>query len=349
MSLDDRLRSGLRTLAEPEQDTERALTAFRERAYPRRARRRIFEVVGATLAVAALAVGVTAVLRITPKKSAGFVNPSRPAGMADCANDDLKITTAYDTSLTDETIVFRFTSVHKPCWVNEKIGVTFTQRNPAKSAGIQGAGILPVQGFHSAPVTMQGVVPAGRPTGNERHGLTVSWLWTNWCGDGSGPFVTFADYSAQGVKSDFTYTYNIPSVPSCTDRSKPSVLRAGASDTSIAGARSLDEPGPPFIVQPAGGLTNVTLVSTTGVYKLDDRTLLAVVAEPPCLVLDHATASETANQVAIYVYLGKQPPDTCHVDNFSSVAAVIHLSQPLGHKGVVDGKSSQPVPVASSS
>ena len=74
-----------------------------------------------------------------------------------------------------------------------------------------------------------------------------------------------------------------------------------------------------------------------------------MVTEPACLVLDHATASETANQVAIYVYLGKQPPDTCHVDNFSSVAAVIHLSQPLGHKGVVDGKSSQPVPVASSS
>ena len=130
MSLDERLRTELRTIAEPVQDSERALHAFREKEYPRRTRRRVLESVGTVLAAAAIVAGSTAVVHSLSSRSAGYV--SRPPGMPSCTNDDLRISTAYGPGgMVD--IEYAYTSVHKPCWVDQRIRLTIRA-----SAGVLG-------------------------------------------------------------------------------------------------------------------------------------------------------------------------------------------------------------------
>ena len=214
MSLDERLRSGLRTMAEPVQDSERALYAFREKAYPRRARRRVLESVGAVIAAAAIVAGGTVVVRNLSNKSTGYV--SRPPGMPLCVNDNLQIATGYGGGPTME-IEAAFTAVHKECWMDETIQLTISKGGnvPLLQAQVLGNG---------STIHLRGVVPVAR-AGHPAAGADVlgaRWGWRNWCGADMNPFFEFRPLS-QG----FTYSYRTDSAPSyatCTDRTKRSEL-----------------------------------------------------------------------------------------------------------------------------
>ena len=345
MSLDERLKSGLRTLAEPAEDNERALNAFREHAYPRRSRRRVFEAVGTTLAVAALAVGVTAVLRVSPKKSAGFVSPTRPAGIADCTNDDVKVSSAFGLGGT-EAILFSLTAVHEPCWYDKTVRLTITQKNPSHYTNIADAGVLPVRANPSV-IELKGVVPKSTHSGNETNGLSLSWKWSNWCSETLIPSFQIDTYTNESSVGGFGWEY--PTPPPCTDASKPSTLDLGADKDVLQGARSLDDRGVPIEVRPYPALTSVRLVSVRAVYKLDDMTLLTDFDEPPCLAFDHVRVVEDNSAVKIFTYLGQQSEEACHEFDFKDVGVQIHLAQSLGHRGLTDGKSGQPVVVVASS
>src|SRR5439155_3109251 len=286
--------------AEPEQDTERALTAFRERAYPRRARRRIFEAVGTTLLLAALVVGIGAAFNVKAQKVPKFVTGTRPAGMADCATGDVKVSSAFGLGQT-EAILFDLTALRQPCWFAKNVRLTITQNNPSNFSRAAEAGILPVQ-TNPSVVELKGVVPKSTHSGNETDGLGVSWTWSNWCSATIIPFFQIETYTDERSISGFGWEY--PAPPPCINGSKPSTLELGADKNVLQSARSIDERGVPIVVRPYSGLTNVRLISIRGVYKIDERTLWADFDEPPCLALDHARVVEDANAVTIFVYLG---------------------------------------------
>lgn len=219
MSLDERLRSGLRTMAEPVQDSERALHAFREKEYPRRARRRVLESVGAVLAAAAIVAGSTAIVHNLSRRPAGYI--SRPPGMPTCTHDDLRISTAYGARGTVD-IEYAYTSVHKPCWVDQRIRLTIRA-----STGVLGpATTLPVDiDGNGSAIRIRGVVPAygfdKQPTlGSPVVGAT--WRWTNWCG-------TFRDLTFEfaPIKDAFTYQFMLDKAPAgtCTDKAERSQLQ----------------------------------------------------------------------------------------------------------------------------
>src|SRR5438270_3814447 len=114
MSLDDRLRSGLRTLETAPEDALQRLAEFRRRAYPRRARRWVAQGVAGMIIVAALAFGIGALALHQPKGSGGFVT-GQPKGVPNCSESDLKIMTEFGTAPT-ELVAFGYASNTRPCW-----------------------------------------------------------------------------------------------------------------------------------------------------------------------------------------------------------------------------------------
>src|SRR5262249_42307363 len=92
MSLDDRIRSGLQTLVEPAEDSQGSLDAFREHAYPRRARRRVVQAIAGTLAVAAILAGITTAVVNSAQKAPGFITPI-PSNVPACHQGDVQLVT----------------------------------------------------------------------------------------------------------------------------------------------------------------------------------------------------------------------------------------------------------------
>lgn len=218
MSLDEKLRSGLRTIAEPVQDSERALYAFKEKAYPRRARRRVFESVGAVLAAGAILAGSTAVVRNLSKQTPSQL-ASRPPGMPTCTNDTLKITAGF-TGGPVMAIETAFTSLGKECWIDDRVRLTISSNgfggNDPLASLIQGNGSV---------IRVRGVVPVGSVNGHPSEGARVlgaRWGWKNYCGKVTNPFFEFTPLS-----DAFSYTHQLAQAPrfvECVDRSKPSEL-----------------------------------------------------------------------------------------------------------------------------
>jgi hypothetical protein len=219
MSLDERLQSGLRTTAEPAQDSERALHAFRGKAYSRRGRRRMFESVGAVVVAAAIALGSTAVVSKLSSKATGYV--SRPPEMPTCSHDDLILSPTFSAGPA-VVVEYAYTSVHKPCWIDEQIRLTLsgtrgvlsqTGSFPLNVIGngsiIRIRGIVPAYGFNKSPTL-------GSPV------LGIAWQWTNWCGDLHDTVFQF-----DPLKNGEVFQYLMEKQPShsCADKSKPSELR----------------------------------------------------------------------------------------------------------------------------
>jgi len=219
-------------MAESVQDSERALHAFREKAYARRTRRRVLESVGTVLAAAAIVVGGTTVVRNLSSRPAGYV--SRPPGMPTCSNDDLRISTAYGAGSTVD-IEYAYTSVHKPCWVDQRIRLTIR----ASVGVLPPATTLPVDiDGNGSAIRIRGVVPSygfgKQPTlGSPVVGAT--WRWTNWCGG-------FRDltFEFSPIDDAFTYQYMLDRAPAgtCADRAVRSALQPlGSVDQLVVSSR----------------------------------------------------------------------------------------------------------------
>ncbi len=225
MSLDDRLRSGLKTLADQTDNTELQLAAFRRGAYARRARRRVFEGIGAVAVATAIAVGATAVVRNIASKPAGYVE--RPKGMPTCTNDNLHRVGSYGAG-PRSVLESGFTAVRTPCWVDDVLRLTITDNGMTSQFNVAP---LPIQG-NGSTIRLRGVVPL-RPEGNLVGAvdvLGVGWEWTNWCGAITRPFF---EIKALSGNTDLGELDNVPSNATCTDRSKPSVLRPLGQVTEI--------------------------------------------------------------------------------------------------------------------
>lgn len=218
MSLDERLRSGLRTMAEPVQDSERALHAFREHAYPRRARRRVLQGIGAVVVVGAIALGATTVTRNLAGRPNGYIE--RPKGMANCTNENLHLSSGLSGG-PEMTIQTALTAVRTPCWVDVPVRLTITRNG---STAQFTADPLPIQG-NGTTIRLRGVVPVG-PLGHPAAAapvLAVSWAWTNWCGHIKSMFFEF-----KTLDDGFSYINSLgwaPGNATCVDSSKPSVLK----------------------------------------------------------------------------------------------------------------------------
>ena len=218
MSLDERLRNDLRTLADPTDNTELQLAAFRRNAYPRRTRRRVLESVGSVLAAAAIIAGGTAVVRTLSNRPAGYA--ARPPGMPTCSNENLHLSTGLTGGPT-MAVETALNAVRTPCWVDVRVRLTITRNGSTDQSNAEP---LPIEGNGSI-IRLRGVVPVG-PIGHPSAAanvLGVRWAWSNWCGHVKSMFFEF-----KPLGSGFSYINSLgygPTIATCVDKSKPSVLR----------------------------------------------------------------------------------------------------------------------------
>lgn len=343
MSLDDRLRNRLRTLETTPEDAERSLAEFRSWAYSRRARRWVTQGVAGIIVAAAIGLGIGALAFHRANSSSGFVSKQpKPKGIPNCIASDLHYMFDYSTGPAG-LVSFGYASNTRPCWIDQSITMAITGNG---FADLKAGRPFPVTGNSSA-IRLRGVVPT--PTADARNiqGLGVSWEWNNWCGSATKAyFVFFQTGKELQIADDILEQDPVLNPPRCVDRSKPSVLTSASPVASFPSTRRNDLP---LVLQSAPGLASVRAVAIQGVYLIDGRTLWAFFSEPPCLALDHAVASESSGAVTLVVYLGRQSKSSCHPTQLPNIAAKILLSRPLGNRGVVDGSSGTPLPVARSS
>ena len=342
MSLDDRLRSGLRTLETAPEDAQQRLAEFRRRAYPRRARRWVAQGVAGMIVAAALAFGISSLALHQAQGSGGFVNKQpKPKGVPNCTPSDLHFMFDYSTGPAG-LVSFGYASSTRPCWIDQSITVAITGNG---FADLKAGRLFAVSGNNSA-IRLRGVVPTPNADARAIQGLGISWEWSNWCGSATRAYFVFFETGKHlQIADDMLEMDPAPNTPRCVDRSKPSVLTSAPSVASFPSTRRNDLP---LVLQPAPGLANPRVVKILGVYLIDARTLWAFFTEAPCTALDHVTVSESPQQVTVFVYVGRQSKSSCHPTNLPNIAAKIVLSRALGNRGVADGASGEVLGVASS-
>ena len=214
MSLDDRVRSGLRAFEDQPPDATVDWDRFSAWAQRRRARRRAFESVAALLLVGALAAGGIAIAARSTPQLPGFIRPI-PKDLPACGRD---LNIIYEVYLGDVEFGLGGNALtKKSCTIDGKVRLSIT--SPSGQP-------LPIQGNGQVQI-IRGVVP---PSGG-RPGIGVDWQWSNWCGAQNQAlyvFVGFDDPALAGRRQtiDAGTDPKISNTPSCVDRTKPSVLIA---------------------------------------------------------------------------------------------------------------------------
>jgi hypothetical protein len=335
MSLDDRVRQGLRTLEGPEVDPARELGRFRGSAYPRRARRHVLQGIAGGIAAVALAVGLTTAVTNAARKGTDFINPG-PKGVPACAPGDTQ--GAIDSGMGGgvDAITFGVTNVSpKACWIDETVTLTISHNGNATGNAVL-AEILPIQG-NGASIHLVGVVPAASKPASE---LEVTWLWRNWCDKGTSFFFEFWEYKGTTRNPLSNGTDFAPSVPACTDRSKPSTISTQSPIlTNFPPTRSLIQD--PHIIAPTSGLTNLRAEYIDQIIVAPDGKTLTVSFQHGqiCDLLARVDHKEDSRAITLTVYTGDPPAGAC-TQNDSGIlndAVKIVLDQPLGNRHVVDG------------
>ena len=332
MSLDERLRGDLRRMAEPVQDTQRALEAFREHAYPRRARRRIIEGIGATLAAAALIAGVTATLLNSTRK-ASFIIPG-PGDAPLCRASDVQ---AVTEGLDHNQFGLGFISSKATCRIDETVApkVTSNRLSFVTTAPVH---LLDVRG-NGGPVKFTGIVSPGSE-------LSIVWTWTNWCGPDRSFSLSFNRISGlTDLGNDEPGNYgSFATVPPCHDPSKPSVMSAGpATLTPLPSGSSSSAPvydHNPHIITPRSGLTNLVRSPINQILvRPDDKTLIVSFTHSVgCRLFARIEVQQDAHGVTIGIYVGDLPgsQSACDGEVVYSDAAMVELDQPLGNRPIYD-------------
>jgi hypothetical protein len=217
MSLDDRVRNGLRALEDQLPDATSDWGRFNAWAQRRRARRRAFESVAALLLVGALAAGGIAIAARSTPQLPGFIRPV-PKGLPACGRD---LNVIYEVGGEKiEAVEFGLGGnalTKKSCTIDGKVRLSIT--SPSGQP-------LPIQGNGQVQI-IRGVVP---PSGG-RPGVGVDWQWSNWCGAQNQAFYVFVGFDDPALAGsrrtiDAGTDPKISNTPSCVDRAKPSVLRA---------------------------------------------------------------------------------------------------------------------------
>ena len=336
MSLDERLRSGLQTMVEPAGDAERALTAFREHAYPRRARRRVLEAVAGGLAAAAIVAGATTAVVNSAEKRPGFITHI-PSDAPACREADVQSVTGAGDADSFSLSVF---STKGACKIDETF-VPFVTSNALRFVSLEPVHLLEIRG-NNVPIGLTGIVPAESSNAM----LTISWTWTNWCGPDRSFTLSFHRISGQTevLKDAFASSGTFASVPACIDPSKPSIMLASPAALTTRESSSSSPTGPlydqhPHIIAPRSGLTNLVRSPVDQVLvRPDDKTLIVSFTHGVgCREFARIDVSQDANGVTISPYVGDVPESACVGQMVYGDAAVIVLKQPLGNRQIYDG------------
>jgi hypothetical protein len=347
MSLDDRLRNGLRTMEPLESDPARALEEFRASAYPRRTRRRVMQVIAGTVAAVALIAGVTTAVAVKANKKPGFIHPAPEAFPVCHAGDTQAVIGADGPVVSGRSTAYRITlevyTIQKACRIDETIAPTITA-NIFENGGLAGlnthqAPVLAIQGNES-PGRLVGVVP----TRSEKTTLSLAWTWTNWCGqDRSYSFsLRRVSGSTNTLESLEGGTATIAAVPSCVDASRPSVLTVSPVENGPLPTHGqhgqIDSH--PHVISPHSGLEGLTPSPINNIIiGPDGKTLLvSLIHDDRCTQFAGIHVKESAHTVMITVLVGAPPGVApCPGGGYGGDAARIVLRQPLGTRHLVDG------------
>ncbi|MFA9447044.1 hypothetical protein [Egicoccus sp. AB-alg6-2] len=101
----------------------------------------------------------------------------------------------------------------------------------------------------------------------------------------------------------------------------------------------------PTLVDPTPGMVDVAAIGWEGAQPLGDRDDAVLITwwsgVEPCHVLDHYTVLETAEQVEVTLFEGRQPPedggDQACIEIGRYTGVVVELDAPLDGRTVVDG------------
>jgi len=359
MSLDDRIRSGLQTLVEPTQDAQRSFDAFRENAYPRRARRRVVQAIAGTIAVVAIIGAATTAVVSSARKAPGFIHPI-PSSIPVCREGSVQPVQVFGGPIANGRsrayyVSYSVYSNGAACRIDETLAATLTSNSIEYGALHNGAKppLLSIQGNQS-PGRLAGVVPARSATAAlpGSPALSISWVWTNWCGPDRSFSETFKRLSGSTIINPEGDMGTIPIVPTCNDPSQPSVLTVTPASTAPLPAFNASDSMDlnPRLIQPTAGLTNLSTVAVDQVLvEPDGRTLLvSLVHGDQCSIFARVDTVESASSVRLTIYVGDRPNGpTCNGGGHAGDATRIVLKQALGKRHIVDGAdASHSVPIA---